>query len=101
MHRNARPRRGGAADPCLLSMDNRELETLENGHNASDEIKGTTTTIEGGSAQTKLSVAGQTVEGLGGCSDTNTLVSRSVQVESFPRVMYETHLVQQPVILKD
>ena len=99
MNRNARHARVSSKDPYLVSMDYKELNDMENGHGPPMEIKGTTTTIDGGRDNTSTPV--QTVEGLHGSPETSALVSKSVQVVSHPRDMEENRLLPPPAHLRN
>ena len=98
-HRNARPVKGASKDPYLLSREYEELDDLGNTHHASIEIKGTTTTIEGGCRGHPIPE--QTVEALHNSPDTKALVFKSVHVESRPRVLEENPILPQSAYLRN
>ena len=93
--RKARPSKGSANDPYLISKDYQELDDLESG--AHDGKGTTTTTIKGGVSGSGSSIQGQMVEELQESPNSNALVSKSVHVESHPRVTGEARTAPLPV----
>lgn len=87
-YRAGRPPRGTNKDPYLLSRDYKELDDLEHQRPSREDIKGTTTIIDGGHHGT---TSEQTLEGFHTVPETGALVSRSVQVESHPIEAETTH----------
>lgn len=85
-------------DPYLLTTDYKELDDIEHGHMLPEEIKGTTTTIKGGCSET--SISNQAVEGLHQNPNTKAVVTRSVQVDSYPRAMDANPIAPPPVHMK-
>ncbi len=91
--RKTRPSKGSANDPYLISKDYQELDDLESG--AHDGKGTTTTTIKGG--RSGSSTQEQMVEELQESPNSNALVSKSVHVESHPRVIGEARTAPLPV----
>lgn len=79
--------RVAANDPYLLSTECRELDDVENHRSISYKTNGTMTTIQGGLQNSPI--LSQKVECLHDNPNTHAVVSRSVQVESHPRLFQE------------
>ncbi len=94
--RKARASKGSANDPYLISKDYQELDDLESG--ANDSKGTTTTTIKGGRSDT--SIPEPIIEELQESPNSSALVSKSVHVESYPRVMGEARTAPLPVHLR-
>jgi hypothetical protein len=91
--RKARPSKGSANDPYLISKDYQELDDLESG--ANDGKATTTTTIKGGHSDS--SIHGPIIEELQESPNASALVLKSVHVESHPRVIGEARTAPLPV----
>lgn len=94
--RKARPSKGSANDPYLISKDYQELDDLESG--ANDGKATTTTTIKGGHSDN--SIHEPVIEELREIPNVSALVSKSVHVESHPRVIGEARTAPLPVHIR-